>query len=191
MGKLLVMLLVALPLTGCSALHITEQGLNQELATRLEQGVGENRIQLTMPDGAFDMALLVKEANIDLTERDGGLVLLAMDTDIQGTLTMFGRDVSFKTSLKPAFESGIRLQANEVYLVAPKLTNIQVHGSDFSDAMLRQYLGGLHSEFEQAVAQYFERHPVYVLDHSLMERTAASFVKNLAITEDTIEFLIF
>ncbi|MFD1382130.1 DUF1439 domain-containing protein [Rhodanobacter aciditrophus] len=183
-------LITSVFLTGCTDMSITEEELNQEIATRLEQEQPDV-IQLTLNDSTLNLDLLVKSADVDLTERDGGLVLVDMKTDIRGTLTAFGREMTMKTELDPSFESGLRIEEDRVYLVGPKLTSITVQGSNFGDQVLRSYLGSLHDEFEAAIARYFNEHPVYVLNHSTVEKAAAKFVKDIVITEDSIEFMIF
>lgn len=177
-------------LTGCTDMSITQEELNQEIAARLAQKQPDI-IQLTLDDSTLNLDLLIKSADVDLTERDGGLVLVDMKTDIRGTLTAFGREMSMQTELDPSLESGLRIEEDRVYLVGPKLTSITVQGSNFSDQILRSSLGSLHDEFESAIARYFDEHPVYILDHSAVEKAAAKFVKDIVITEDSIEFMIF
>ncbi|GAA0831290.1 hypothetical protein GCM10009112_16300 [Marinomonas arenicola] len=186
-----VLLVTTLMLTGCDGLSISEAELNQAVAKQLEQSK-QNHIQLTLEGGnTLDMNLLVKTAHIDLTDRDGGLALVDLNTDLQGTLSAFGQSFSFSTQVNPSFESGVRLEENRVYLVAPKITKIDVEGSSFSDKMLRSTLGSLHDDFEKALANYFDSHPVYVLDHSTTEKATASMIKDISIKEDAIEFAIF
>ena len=187
----MVLLLSTLMLTGCDGLSISEAELNQAVAKQLAQ-TKQNHIQLTLKDGsALDMNLLVKTAHIDLTARDGGLALVDLTSDLQGTLSAFGQSFSFSTQVNPSFESGVRLEENRVYLVAPKITKIEVEGSNFSDKMLRSTLGSLHDDFEKALAKYFDTHPVYVLNHSATEKASASMIKSISIKENTIEFAIF
>jgi len=188
---LVALLLSTFILTGCDGLNISESELNQEVTKQLQQ-TKSNHIQLTLEGGnTLDMNLLIKTAHIDLTDRDGGLALVDMTTDLQGTLNAFGQSLSFSTKVNPSFESGVRLEENRVYLVAPKITKIEVEGSSFSDSMLRSTLGSLHDDFEKKLAQYFDTHPVYVLDHTAAERASASMIKSISIKEDAIEFAIF
>lgn len=177
-------------LVGCSDMSITEQELNHEVAQRLERQQPDV-VELTLDGSTLNLDLLIKEANIDLTSRDGGLVLVDMKTDIRGTLNVFGQDMTMKTELDPTFESGLRIEEDRVYLVGAKLTQITVQGSSISDQMFRQTLGSLHGEFEAALARYFNEHPVYVLNHSAVEKAAAKMVKDIVITDDSIEFMIF
>ncbi|MBM6551547.1 DUF1439 domain-containing protein [Marinomonas ostreistagni] len=177
-------------LTGCTDMSISEQELNQEVANRLEQNQPDV-IELTLDGSTLNLDLLIKEANIDLISRDGGLVLVDMKTDIRGTLNVFGQDMTMKTELDPSFESGLRIEEDRVYLVGAKLTQVTVQGSSISDQMFRNTLGSLHGEFEAALARYFNEHPVYVLNHSAVEKAAAKMVKDIVITDDSIEFMIF
>ncbi|WP_417505407.1 DUF1439 domain-containing protein [Marinomonas gallaica] len=183
-------LAVTVMLSGCSDMSVTEDELNREVAQRLETSQPDI-IQLTLEDSTLNLDLLIKQAKIDLTQRDGGLVMVDMKTDIRGTLNVFGQDMSMQTQLDPSFESGLRIEEDRVYLVGAKLTQITVQGSSISDQMLRNTLGSLHDEFEKALAGYFDTHPVYVLNHSSMEKAAAKMVKNIVITDDSIEFMIF
>ncbi|MCO4785794.1 DUF1439 domain-containing protein [Marinomonas atlantica] len=183
-------LAVTVMLSGCSDMSVTEEELNHEVAQRLQTSQPDI-IQLTLEDSTLNLDLLIKQAKIDLTQRDGGLVMVDMKTDIRGTLNVFGQDMSMKAQLDPSFESGLRIEEDRVYLVGAKLTQVTVQGSSISDQMLRNTLGSLHDEFEKALADYFNTHPVYVLDHDAMEKAAARMVKNIVITDDSIEFMIF
>lgn len=183
-------LAVTVMLSGCSDMSVTEEELNYEVAQRLQTSQPDI-IQLTLEDSTLNLDLLIKQAKIDLTQRDGGLVMVDMKTDIRGTLNVFGQDMSMKAQLDPSFESGLRIEEDRVYLVGAKLTQVTVQGSSISDQMLRNTLGSLHDEFEKALADYFNTHPVYVLDHDAMEKAAARMVKNIVITDDSIEFMIF
>lgn len=189
-----LMLLMALAMTamlaGCSDMSVTEDELNREVAQRLER-TQPDIIQLTLDGSTLNLDLLIKQAKIDLTQRDGGLVMVDMKTDIRGTLNVFGKDMSMQTQLDPSFESGLRIEEDRIYLVGAKLTEVTVQGSSFSDQMLRNTLGSLHNEFESALSRYFDTHPVYVLDHSAVEKAAARMVKDIVITDDSIEFMIF
>jgi len=177
-------------LTGCADMSVTEQELNQEVAQRLKT-TQPDVIKLTLEESTLNLDLLIKQADIDLTERDGGLVMVDMKTDIRGVLNVFGQEVTMKAELDPSFESGLRIEEDRIYLVGAKLTQVTVQGSSISDQMLRNTLGSLHDEFESALARYFDTHPVYVLNHSAVEKAAAKMVKNIVITDDTIEFMIF
>ncbi|SBS32241.1 lipoprotein [Marinomonas aquimarina] len=181
---------VAVMLSGCSDMSVSEQELNAEVAKRLVTSQPDI-IQLTLEESTLNLDLLIKEAIIDLTERDGGLVMVNMKTDIRGTLNVFGQDMSMTAQLDPSFESGLRIEEDRVYLVGAKLTQIAVQGNSISDQMFRNTLGSLHEDFESALARYFDTHPVYVLNHSTAEKAAARMVKDIVITEDSIEFMIF
>ncbi|MBJ7538774.1 DUF1439 domain-containing protein [Marinomonas transparens] len=182
--------LLSLLLSGCNSFRVSEDEVNQEVAKRLLEPKA-NHIALMLGGNTLNLDLLVNAAHIHLTERDGGLVLVDMMTDMKGTLTAFGRDFSLTTKVNPSFESGVRLEENRVYLVAAKLTKVEVEGSSFNDQMLRSTLGPLHGDFEKALADYFNEHPVYVLDHSPFEASAAVLVKDIIIKEGELEFDIF
>lgn len=188
-----IMLVMSLfMLTGCEGLTVTEDELNQAIAKRLEQQPQQNHVQLTSEKGdMLDMNLMVNSAHVVLTAKDGGLALVDMQTELHGTIRAFGQSFTFSTKVNPSFESGVRLQENRVYLVAPKITKIDVVGSSFNDKILRSTLGSLHDDFEKAFAKYFDEHPVYVLDHSVMEKASASMVKQISIKEHALEFAIF
>lgn len=185
-----VLLFIPLLLTGCNSFHISEEELNQDIAKRLAKPQN-NQIDLTLEGNTLNLDLLVISADIQLTERDGGLVLVDLVSDMTGQLTAFGQSFSITTQLKPSFESGVRLEENRVYLVAPKITSIDIEGSNFNEQILRSTLGSLHDDFEKALVQYFDENPVYVLDHSPFEKSTASLVKSIIITEGALEFSIF
>jgi len=184
------LLFSSLFLIGCNSFHISEEELNQEVAKRLEEPQN-NQIDLTLEGNTLNLDLLVRSADIQLTDRDGGLVLVDLVSDMKGQLTAFGQTFSITTQLKPSFESGVRLEENRVYLVAPKITQISVEGSSFNEQILRSTLGSLHDDFEKALVQYFDENPVYVLDHSPFEKSAASLVKSIVIRKGALEFSIF
>jgi hypothetical protein len=177
-------------LVGCNSFRVSEDDVNKEVAKQLAQPQ-ENHIQLTLDSNTLNLDLLVTSAQIDFTERDGGLVLVDLMSKMTGTLTAFGQTFSLTTNVNPSFESGVRIEEDRLYLVAPKITQIEVEGSSFNDKMLRSTLGSLHDDFEKALVQYFDEHPVYVLNHSPFEKTAASLVKDIIIKEDFLELSIF
>lgn len=181
---------VAVLLSGCSDMSVSESDLNTEVANRLATSQPDI-IQLTLDESTLNLDLMIKEANIDLTARDGGLVMVDLKTDIRGTLNVFGQEMGMQAQLDPSFESGLRIEEDRVYLVGAKLTQITVQGNSISDQMFRNTLGSLHDDFESALARYFDTHPIYVLNHSATEKAAAKMVKDIVITDDSIEFMIF
>jgi hypothetical protein len=187
---MIVLCVLSLLLAGCNSFRISEDDVNKEVAKQLAQQQ-ENHISLLLDGNTLNLDLLVTEADIDFTERDGGLVLVDLTSNMTGTLKAFGQIFSLTTKVNPSFESGVRIEEDRLYLVAPKITKIEVEGSSFNDKMLRSTLGSLHDDFEKALVAYFDEHPVYVLNHSPFEKTAASLVKNIIIKEDSLELSIF
>jgi hypothetical protein len=185
-----VLVVTSLLLTGCNSFHVSEKEVNQEVAKQLAQPQ-ENHIKLTLDNNTLNLDLIIDSANVDFTERDGGLVLVDLISNMTGTLTAFGQTFSLTTKVSPSFESGVRIEEDRLYLVAPKITKINVEGSSFNDKMLRSTLGSLHGDFEKALVEYFDENPVYVLNHSPFEKTAAALVKNIIIKEDSLELSIF
>ena len=185
-----VLFSVSLFLVGCNSFRISEDDVNKEVAKQLAKPQ-DNHVQLTLDSNTLNLDLVVTSAHIDFTERDGGLVLVDMISKMTGTLTAFGQTFSMSAQVNPSFESGVRIEEDRLYLVAPKITKIEVEGSSFNDKMLRSTLGSLHDDFEKALVKYFDQHPVYVLNHSLFEKTAASLVKDIIIKEDSLELSIF
>ncbi|MCB5161490.1 DUF1439 domain-containing protein [Marinomonas algarum] len=187
---LLALLVSSLLTAGCNSFRVSEEEVNQEVAKQIAQQ-GKQSIQLEMDSQALNLDLVVTQAKIDFTERDGGLVMVDLQSDLTGTLKAFGQDISLTTKVNPSFESGIRLEEDRLYLVAPKILKIDVEGASFSDKMLRSTLGELHGEFEKALVAYFDEHPVYVLNHSTFEKTTAAMVKDIIIHEDGLELAVF
>ncbi|WP_111638764.1 DUF1439 domain-containing protein [Marinomonas shanghaiensis] len=182
--------IASLFLSGCNSLTISEVDVNKEVAKQLAEQQ-ENHITLLLNGNALNLDLLVTDANIDFTERNGGLVMVDLSSNMTGTLKAFGQTFSVTTKVNPSFESGVRIEEDRLYLVAPKITQIDVEGSSFNEKMLRSTLGSLHGDFEKALVDYFDQHPVYVLNHSSSEKTAAALVKNIIIKEDSLELSIF
>lgn len=187
---LFFILCVTLLTTGCNSFRVTESKVNEEVAKELAKPQ-QNQIALTLDGNTLNLDFLVSSAKIDFTERDGGLVLADLVGKMTGALTAFGQNFSLTAKVNPSFESGIRIEEDRLYLVAPKITKIEVEGSSFNDKMLRSTLGSLHDDFEKALVQYFDKHPVYVLNHSPFEKTAAAMVKDIIIKEDSLELSIF
>ena len=187
---LICLLCVTLLTAGCNSFRVTESKVNEEVAQQLAKPQ-QNQIELTLDGNTLNLDFLVSSANIDFTERDGGLVLVDLIGKITGTVTAFGQNFSLTTRVNPSFESGVRIEEDRLYLVAPKITKIEVEGSSFSDKLLRSTLGPLHEDFERALVQYFDGHPVYVLNHSPFEKAAAVMVKDIIIKEDSLELSIF
>ena len=185
-----VLFSVSLFLVGCNSFRISEDDVNKEVAKQLAKPQ-DNHVQLTLDSNTLNLDLVVTSAHIEFTERDGGLVLVDMISKMTGTLTAFGQTFSMSAQVNPSFESGVRIEEDRLYLVAPKITKIEVEGSSFNDKMLRSTLGSLHDDFEKALVKYFDQHPVYVLNHSPFEKTAASLVKDIIIKEDSLELSIF
>ncbi|TDO98095.1 DUF1439 domain-containing protein [Marinomonas balearica] len=177
-------------LSGCNGVSLSEVDLNKEIATRLSEHQPD-QIRLTMEDKTLDLVLLVQSATVDLSSDFGGIVKIDLKTDIQGKIAAFGRTLTMTTELIPKLESGVRLEEDRVYLVAPKLTEVTVQGTNFSDQILRSTLGSVHDELEQAIARYFDKHPVYTLDHNATEKLAATLVDEIQVTDDAIEFAMF
>ncbi|WP_417560648.1 DUF1439 domain-containing protein [Marinomonas sp.] len=186
----LILIFTSVLLAGCNSFRVSEDDVNKEVAKQLAQPQ-ENHIQLTLDSNTLNLDLVVTSAHIDFTERDGGLVLVDMISKMTGTLTAFGQTFSLSARVNPSFESGVRIEEDRLYLVAPKITQIEVEGSSFNDKILRSTLGSLHDDFEKALVQYFDEHPVYVLNHSPFEKTAAAMVKDIIIKEDSLELSIF
>lgn len=181
---------LSLLLAGCNNLTISEQEVNAEVQKQLAQQ-STHQITLLVEGNALNVDLHITSAKIDFTARDGGLVLADLTSDMTGTFTVFGQVLSLTTKVNPSFESGVRIEEDRLYLVAPKITKIVVEGASFSDKMLRSALGGLHGDFEKALVTYFDENPVYVLNHSAFEKTAASLVKDIIIKEDSLGLSLF
>ncbi|WP_263529268.1 DUF1439 domain-containing protein [Marinomonas sargassi] len=180
----------ALLMTGCNSFLVSETEINQEVEKLLAEPQS-NQISLLVEGNALDIDLVVKKADVDLTARDGGLVLVDLDTNLEGVLTAFGQKISISASVEPSFESGVRIEEDRLYLTSPRITEVKVQGTSFTDKMLSSALGSVHGELEKALVKYFDTHPVYILNHSPFEKTAASLVKDIIIKEDTIELSIF
>lgn len=186
-----VVVFSCLLVAGCSGMTITEKQINQAVTKEIAQGK-QNHVQIELNgSGTLDMDLLVEKATVDLTKKDGGLALVTLKSKLSGTVNAFGQNFTFSTDVTPSFESGVRLEEDRLYLVAPKITSIEVYGSNFSDQMLRSTMGSLHGDFEKALADYFNKHPIYVLNHSIEEKLAAKMIKKITINEDAVELGIF
>lgn len=186
----LILLASTLLLSGCNSFLVSEDEVNQEVKKQLEESQ-QNKITFTIDGNVLNLDLLVTEADIDFTARDGGLVIVDLVSDLTGSLTAFGQDFSLTTVVRPSFESGVRIEGDKLYLVGPRIIKIDVHGSSFGEQMLRSTLGSLHDDLEQALAQHFAKYPVYVLDNSPFERAAGALVKDIIIKEESLELSIF
>lgn len=177
-------------LVGCNSFVISEKDMNAEVEKQLAQQ-STHQVNLQVEGNSLNLDLFVTSALIQFTARDGGLVLVDLTSNMTGTLAAFGQVLSLTTKVNPSFESGVRIEEDRLYLVAPKILKIDVEGTSFSDIMLRSALGGLHGEFEKMLVTYFDEHPVYVLNNSSLEKTAASLVKNITIKDGSLELSLF
>ncbi|AEF55976.1 DUF1439 domain-containing protein [Marinomonas posidonica] len=179
----------SLILTGCNSFRVSEADVNKDLAKQLEQSK-ETRLALTSGD-AVVLNLAIKAAKVDFLERDGGLISVALMCDLTGEVSAFGQSFSLTTDVNPSFESGIRLQDKQLFLVAPRFTQVVISGSRFDENIIRSTLGSLQDKVEVALRDYFDHHPVYELNHSPFEKLAASMVSDIVIEDDSLELSMF
>jgi len=179
-------------LSGCTnGISVTQAQLNEAIKKEIAQGK-EHQIALGLKDnGTLDMTLKVQSVQLNLTEKDGGMALVDMECLLSGKVNAFGQSFTFSTQVKPSLSSGVRLEENRIYLVSPRITNIEVYGSKFSDQLLRSTLGSLNSDLKKALTDYFNQHPVYVLNHNLEQKLAASMVKNITIKKNELLLGLF
>ncbi len=189
--RLLCLVPVLLLLSGCNSYLVTEDEVNEAVAKELAKSE-HNRMLLNLEGGnTLTLDILVTEADIDFTERDGGLVLVDLVSDLEGTLTAFGQSFSLTTVINPSFESGVRIEENRVYLVAPRITKIGIQGASFGEQMLRSTLSSVHDDLERSLVDYFDEHPIYVLDNSPFEKSTSSLVKDIIIQENALKLTLF
>jgi len=187
----LLVIPILLFLSGCNSYLVTEDEVNEEVAKELAKSE-HNRMLLNLEGGnTLALDLLVTEANIDFTERDGGLVLVDLVSDLEGTLSAFGQSFSLTTVINPSFESGVRIEENRVYLVAPRITKVGIQGASFGEKMLRSTLSGVHDDLEQSLVEYFNEHPIYVLDNSPFEKSTSPLVKDIIVQENALKLILF
>ena len=188
--KFMSLLLLSAFLVGCKSYRISEARVNEAMVQRIKEQP-EQHIALSMGEQTLTLNMLIKAIEVDLLAAHGGVANIHVATDMTGTLTMFGRQIALTTELIPNVQAGLEMKDGGIYLVEPKLLGLQVQGSSFNDQLLRSALGPVQTDFEVALAGYFAANPVYVLDHSALERSAALVVKQISIEDDAIEVALF
>lgn len=187
---LVFLALLSLSLSGCNSFRISETKVNDDLAKQIESAQ-DTRFELASEGQAVALNLAIKQADIDFLERDGGVIAIALMCDLTGEVSAFGQDFSLTTQINPEFEAGIRIQDQDLFLVAPRLTQVAIKGSSFDEKLIRSTLGSLQNRVEQVLRQYFDQHPVYTLNHSPFEKLAASLVSDIEIKDDSLELSLF
>ncbi|WP_191602367.1 DUF1439 domain-containing protein [Marinomonas algicola] len=186
----LFVIVLAVLLSGCNSYRLSEVKLNDEIAQRIKDEPKQS-ILVAMGEQTVTLDMVIVGATVDLTAQEGGIAKIRLSTDMTGTLTMLGRDISINTDLTPFIQAGVRIDEGKIYLVNPKVLEIAVNGSSFNDQLLRSALGPLHDDFEVALSGYFSENPVYVMNHSALEESAALVVKKITINEDEIVMSMF
>ncbi|WP_394181860.1 DUF1439 domain-containing protein [Marinomonas posidonica] len=188
--NLSLLALLCLTLTACNSFRISESKINDDLTKQIETAQ-DTRFELAAEGQAVALNLAIRQANVDFLERDGGVIAIALMCDLTGEVSAFGQNFSLTTQVNPEFEAGIRLQDQDLFLVAPRLTQVAIKGSSFDERVIRTALGSLQDRVEQVLRQYFDQHPIYTLDHSPFEKLAASLVSNIEIKDDSLELSMF
>ncbi len=187
---LLCVMLLSVLLTGCNGYRLSEDKLNAEIVQRIKEQP-EQSILVSMGEQTVKLNMVVTGGVVDLTAESGGSAKIRMATDLTGTLSMFGKEIAVATDLQPYIQAGVRIEEGKIYLVDPQVLEISVHGSNFNDQLLRSVLGPLHNDFEVALAGYFSENPVYVMNHSALEESAALMIKKITIKEGEIVMSMF
>lgn len=170
--------------------RLSEAKLNEEIVQRIKDEPKQSII-VSMGEQTVTLDMVVIGAVVDLMAKEGGVAQIRLSTDMTGTLNMFGKDISVQTDLMPYIQAGVRIEEGKIYLVNPKVLEITVNGSSFNDQLLRSALGPLHDDFEVALSGYFSENPVYIMNHSALEESAALVVKKITINEDEIVMSMF
>ncbi|BFM50699.1 DUF1439 domain-containing protein [Marinomonas sp. THO17] len=181
---------LSLTLSGCNRFRISETKVNEDLAKQIDSAQ-DTRFELAAEGQVVALTLAIKQADVDFLERDGGVIAIALRCDLTGEVSAFGQNFSLTTEVNPDFEAGIRIQDKDLFLVAPRLTQVAIKGSSFDEKILRSTLGSLQDRVEQVLRQYFDQHPIYSLNHSVFEKLAASLVSDIEIKDDALELSLF
>lgn len=190
--RMALILTMASVLYGCGDYQITDSRLNQALASQLQQQPPVSRqLALTDEGDTLAMVLVVNDATLDLSGADGGVIHVKLQAELTGELSLFGRAMSVSREIEPEFESGIRLQDNQLYLVSPRLVSVGITGSGFNQDILRSALDPMQAEFEKALANYVKDNPIYTLDHSLWEKGVSYLVSDLQVRDGFIDLILF
>ncbi|MCZ2721502.1 DUF1439 domain-containing protein [Marinomonas sp. 15G1-11] len=185
-----LMIILSVLLSGCNSYRLSEAKLNEEIVQRIKDEPKQSII-VSMGEQTVTLDMVVIGAVVDLMAKEGGVAQIRLSTDMTGTLNMFGKDISVQTDLMPYIQAGVRIEEGKIYLVNPKVLEITVNGSSFNDQLLRSALGPLHDDFEVALSGYFSENPVYIMNHSALEESAALVVKKITINEDEIVMSMF
>jgi len=174
-------------LSGCNAYHLSEESINTEIEQHLKNQPTQRvfiRIGEDKPLASLNM--LITRVNVDFTEKRGGAANIHLNTRVDGTLQVFGSQLELSTHMMVSIESGLSIEEGSIYLVRPKIKNIQINDSSFNHELLRSTLKPFHKDIEESLAGYFYQHPIYELKHSTFERSAKNAIKNIVIKEDEL-----
>ncbi|MFT2112030.1 DUF1439 domain-containing protein [Marinomonas sp. 2405UD68-3] len=185
-----LVVLLSVFLSGCNGYRLSEDRLNAEIVQRIKEQPPQ-RILVSMGEQTVKLNMIVTGGVVDLTSENGGSAKIRLSTDLTGTLSMFGQEIAIETDLQPYIQTNVRIEDGQIYLVDPKVLEISVHGSNFNDQLLRSVLGPLHDDFEVALTGYFAENPVYVMNHSALEESAALMIKKITIKEDEVVMSMF
>lgn len=185
-----LVVLLSVFLSGCNSYRLSEDKLNAEIVQRIKEQPPQ-RILVSMGEQTVKLNMVVTGGVVDLTSENGGSAKIRLSTDLTGTLSMFGQEIAIETDLQPYIQTNVRIEDGQIYLVDPKVLEISVHGSNFNDQLLRSVLGPLHDDFEVALTGYFAENPVYVMNHSALEESAALVIKKITIKEDEVVMSMF
>ena len=187
---LLLMAAFALLLSGCVDYSVSEDELNQGLTKQLADPI-THKLNVSQGDEVIELSLSVSAVDLSLTSKDGGLIQVTLDSQLTGSLTLFSRVFALTSQLKPIMEAGVRLEEDRLYLVGPRIVNLEVRGASFQDQMLSSVIDSLEGDIEQVLQTYFNQNAIYQLDHSLLERFVAKFASEISVKQDNLTISAF
>ena len=179
--------LALITMTGCAQLpeqiasfHIDEGDIQAALKTQLiEQGP----ITLSQSSVA-DLAVSVKDIQIDFMAADGGRVSARLDTELTTKVPFVG---AITTRLAPAISGGVELREQAIYLVNPRLDSLGYQGP--YEQAVKQTLGDNGERLTAALDLYFSEHPVYRLDQRPSTQLFGALVTRLSVDDTGVRLL--
>lgn len=180
MKKLWLFVGIALLLTGCQDLVISEAEVNR----KAERFISEHQ-RLDPFAGKLSNVVVnydIDDIQIDFQSSAGGQVITRLSGTLAGKVRVLGRDLSLKVLLTPQLVSSLRYSDGKIYLKEPRVL-------DWGGG-LPGVLKPHENKLETMASSYLQDVPIYTLNHSLKEKLAASVIKRISIKDDQLVFVL-
>lgn len=175
----LLIAIVAINISACSQTYsVSEEKINTTANEKIAEY--QQKRPLNFAYKASSVKLDIKHINIDLQERNGGMVSIRPDVDINTSIRIFGKTLQKSLYVQPVFNSNLTYSDGEFLLENVTLDKKSLIAKSPIEAEVFKY-------FDQ-LSIYIEKFPVYRLDHNLKEKIGAQIVSKMVITDSELLF---